>query len=85
MIRDNDYIIKVRKTESSWLAFSPELRLRYRAIAQVGEGATPQEAIAAYFMANAGLYGIRSIHYDMADAVTAAHVTTNSISNTKLL
>lgn len=81
----NQDIIKIRKTVTAWIAYSPDLILRHPRSAKNGEGATVCEAIGAFFMENANAYGIRSIHYDMADAVTEAHVTINSVSNTKIV
>lgn len=78
------HTIKVRKTESAWLAYSPELMIRLRSKAQSGEGSSPQEAIAAFVLNNAEHYRIYSVVYDMTDPMTISHVTTNSISNTKL-
>ena len=75
--------IKVRKTRDGFSAHSIELAVAHSGMVY-GEGPTPESAVCNFFTANARVFGIRSVHFDMSDAMTHSHVTSNGISNTKL-
>lgn len=80
------YVIKVRRTQNaSWEAFCHQLMAEHLGKVTVGEGSSPQEAIASFVLLNAKFFGIMSAHYDMSHAMTAAHCNTSSISNSKII
>lgn len=80
------YTIKVRRTKNSaWQALCHQLMAEHLGKIIIGEGSSPQEAIASFVLLNAKFFGIAGAHYDMTHELTASHCNTNSISNTRII